>query len=109
MKAPFASHPRAFKNASLILGLINVLQPVHYEILAQEFREEHEDELLEHLEFLESRRLIRALPEDRYRTTWKGQRWLWSRVLTERRDVQRLWYLSELSDRIRRDEGGEVS
>lgn len=98
------------RNASLVLGLINVLQPITRKDLDAKFGTGREAELNQGIGFLKEQRLIRELPSSRYRTTWKGQQALWSRLLTRRRDVQRLWYLSDLSDQRRRGgEEGETS
>jgi len=94
------------RHASLILALVNVLQPVAHEVLAQHVGADKEAELTGSLRFLIRQRYVRALPGRFYRTTWLGQNALWSRVLTKKRDIQRMWYLSELSDRIRRGEAG---
>ena len=94
------------RNASLVLGLINVLQPVPYAALLDEFGQDRRDDLSESLRFLTSRKLVRALPDRSYRATWLGQGSLWSAVLSRKRDIHRMWYLSDLSDRRRRGEKG---
>ena len=97
------------RNSSLMLGLINVLQPVSRDDLIGELGDRGQDDFEESLQFLISRSLVRELPHQVYRTTRIGQNALWSNVLTQTRDIHRMWYLSELSDRRRRDEKGGAS
>ena len=98
-----------FRNASLILGMINVLQPVSEEVLLRELGEDRRVDLTDSLSFLQSKKYVRSLPGRSYRTTWEGQRALWSKVLSRSRDIQRMWYLSDLSDRYRNGGEGEAS
>jgi len=95
--------PRFFRRASLILGLVNVYQPVARGFLLQEADVEDEDEFSELLGFLTSRGLIRKLPGNEFRTTWLGQQSLSSGLTGQRRDVQRMWFLSDRSDERRRE------
>ena len=89
---------RLFRNASLLLGLINIYQPVSRERLLLELGSEKDEDLADALRFLASRGLIRDLPNDQYRTTWAGQQSLSRQVLGLSRDLQRMWYLADRSD-----------
>ena len=97
------------KNTSLVLGMINVLQPVSWDVLLGQFGPDRAEDLVTSLKILNTKKLIRKLPAQSYRTTWAGQNSLWSDVLTKGRDIQRMWYLSDLSDNCRRDKKGEAS
>ncbi len=103
----YAEPVSRFRSASLLLGLINVYQPVSRAMLLQQLGGERKQELSEALRFLVSQGLVKALPNDQYRTTWAGQRSLSSRVLGQKRDVRRMWHLANLSDNYRRNEEGE--
>lgn len=96
---------RLLKNASLVLGIVNVLQPVALDSLEAELGSGNPEDLRDALKFLKDRGWIKELPNSRYRTTWKGQSSMWSQTLQIERDVQRLWFLSNYSDRRR--SGGE--
>lgn len=95
--------PQAIRNASLLLGVVNILQPVTRAHLLNEFGEKRDGELDSTLAFLIEHRLLKSLPGDSYRTTWKGQQSFWSEALARQRDIRRLWYLSDLSDGVRRN------
>ena len=97
------------RNASVLLGLINVTQPVSYENLVEAMGDDVEGELLNALRFLVARRLVKQLPGHQYRTTWAGQRAVGPKLISKKRDVDRMWYLSQLSDSCRKNEGGEAS
>jgi hypothetical protein len=96
-----------FRNASLVLGLINVYQPVTRDILLTKLGPGREEELVNALEFLSKERLIRELAGDRFRATWRGQSSLWSDALERSRDIQRMWYLAELAQEKPQIEEGE--
>ena len=98
-----------YRDASLLLGLINVMQPVSITDIIEALGAENRDEVGVVLKFLVSRKLVRELPQDSYRTTWAGQQAIRSKVLRKNRDIQRMWRLSELSDNIRRSEEGDAS
>lgn len=97
--------PPAFRDASLVLGLINVYQPVSRESLFEKLDEKRRGSLGDALRFLVSQGLVRTLPEDMLRTTWEGQQALSFGVIGRRRDLQRMWHLANLSDECRRQEG----
>ena len=87
---------------SLVLGLINVLQPISRDSLITELRDHNKDDIEESLQFLVSRKMILDLPNDMYRTTWLGQKSLRSTIITKKLDIHRMWHLSDLSDKQRR-------
>lgn len=92
---------------SLILGLINIYQPIGIDDLAKSMGQKNEGGLLSSIKVLLDRDLIKALPDRKYRTTWKGQQAMWSPVLARQRDIQRMWYLAELTSKQDRDKEGE--
>ena len=97
------------KNASLLLSFINVTQPVSYETLVEAMEDDSEGGLISALRFLVAHRLVKQLPGNQYRTTWAGQRAVVPKAISKGRDVHRMWYLSQLSDECRKNEGGEAS
>ena len=92
---------------SLVLGLINVLQPVSRDSIVDGLKGHRRDDVDEYLQFLVSRKLILKLPDDMYRTTWLGQKSIRSNIITTKLDTHRMWRLSDLSDKRRRGEKGE--
>lgn len=77
---------------SLVLMTINVFQPIPRQDL-DKLIDCTDDELSEILSALGNRRLIRRLPRDRFRVTWKGQHALWTPYLRKQRDIHRMWHL----------------
>lgn len=96
--------------APLVLSVINVLQPVSYSRLEAEVGKSAEGgSLKDTLEFLVKQRLVRGLPNDEYRVTWKGQNSIGPEAVSRRRDILRMWRLARIADERRNEEEGRIS
>lgn len=102
-------YPVGYRSVSLVLNFVNVTQPVTRDEVVGALSGGDEQGIDAALHFLVEQQLIKQLPRDEFRTTWSGQQAIASRVLRKARDVQRMWHLSDLSDKMRRGEGGDDS
>lgn len=98
---------KLLRRTTFVLGLVNVHQPISRTNLLPLSPEDSAEDLNEVLSVLEKNGLIRRIPGDQFRTTWKGQNSLWSPGLKKTRDVHRMWQLSDESDKLRNERKGE--